>query len=96
MKLYKKEEKFKNLKNKKNIESLMQSEIINQIEEIKIDDIENKISEKQKFISLADKLLVSDENYLSLLKIFFDQEIYISHEDLIKDEFWEKYKFNTY
>jgi tRNA(His) guanylyltransferase len=96
LRLFKKEVKVKNQKNKKTQESLTQSEMIKQIEEIKIDDEENKISEKEKFISMADKLLLSDENYFSILKNYFDQDIYISHEDLIKEEFWEKYKFNTY
>ncbi len=82
-----KEDKIKKGKKKEEVD------IIKEIEEIKITD--NDIQkEREKFISLTDKLLLSDEKYYELLNSYFQQDIYISQENLINDEFWEKYKLN--
>lgn len=44
-----------------------------------------------EFLSLADSLLTKDDKYCELIKFYYLQNIFIFHEDFIKDEFWLKY-----
>ena len=92
------EEKDKKNKNKNEIEINL---IKNKLENIKLEEpnegIQKDISEKnENLITMTDNLLLKDENYSALLKLYFDQNIYICHEDVIQDEFWNKYNLNNY
>ena len=38
-----------------------------------------------------DELLIKDENYCKLIQKYYEQKIFISHEDVINDSFWTKF-----
>lgn len=58
--------------------------------EILINDLNLGINSKE-YIGLADKLFLNDESYMKLLDVYFEKNIYLTHEDLIQIVFWEKY-----
>lgn len=48
----------------------------------------------EKYINLTDKLLLQDDDYLKLIRPFIEKNIFISHEDLIKEDFWVEKKLD--
>jgi tRNA(His) guanylyltransferase len=51
---------------------------------------------KDDYINTTDKLLLSDESYKKLLSLFYEKNIFITHEDVIQLIFWEKYNLTKY
>jgi tRNA(His) guanylyltransferase len=52
------------------------------------------VDEKDEYIELTDKLLLN--SYNDSLSDVYKKNIFLSHEDMIKDEFWKKYELDKY
>ncbi len=75
---------------KENVNKKKNKKEDNDVEHLNLNKL--KIDEnKNKYIALVDNLLVKDEKFFELLKNYFDQNIFICHEDVIQDEFWNKF-----
>ncbi len=64
------------------------------IEELEIVEEEKENTELSKYLNLVDKLLTQDQDYLELLKFYNTQNIFVSHEDMIKDDFWNRFNLS--
>ncbi len=54
------------------------------------------IDENEDSIKLTDNILLSNTTYYNLLSDVYEKNIFLSHEDMIKDEFWIKYDLEKY
>jgi len=87
-------EHIKKTKNPKiNIKKKQQAidDIKIKIEELEIIEEEKVNTELSNYLNLVDKLLTQDQDFLDLLKLYNNQNIFISHEDMINDDFWKKF-----
>ena len=64
------------------------------IEELVIEDEDGRNPQYESNACLVDKLLIQDEEYSDLLKIYFVQNIFLCHEDMISDNFWKRFDLN--
>jgi tRNA(His) guanylyltransferase len=86
--------KIKNPKIKVKKKEQIVDDVNIKIEDLQIVEEEKESWEPKMKWDLVDKLLTQDNNYCEILKNYFSQNIFLSHEDMIVEDFWKRFELS--
>ncbi len=83
-------------KKAKNEKIIPENEKIIPENEMIINESQSITSLFDNYFNLTDKLLLQDDKFSEYLKIFNEKSIFLSHEDIIKEDFWKNKNLDIY